>query len=92
MHAHANARPMNTSFDTVEFPTRMKALGQARIRAALQCADAAVEAMTIFGSVCLSQGSALHPMQRLLSSRTNPSESLRTAPEGAHLLAHGVTH
>lgn len=64
--------------------------GQARIRAALQCANAAVEAMTIFGPVCLSQKSALHPMQRLLSSRTNPSESLRTAPEEAHLLAHGV--
>lgn len=90
MHAHANARPMNTSFDAVEFPTRMKALGQARIRAALQCADAAVEAMAIFGPVCLSQGSALYPMQRLLSRRTNPSESLRTAPERAHLLAHGV--
>ena len=64
--------------------------GQARIRAALQCADAAVEAMTIFGPVCLSQKSALHPMQRLLSSRTNPSESLRTALEEAYLLAHGV--
>ena len=64
--------------------------GQARIRAVLQCADAAVEAMAIFGPVCLSQGSALYPMQRLLSRRTNPSKSLRTAPERAHLLAHGV--